>query len=37
MLFPEDFLHYVWKFRLFDRAGLQTTDGEELEVLSAGM
>jgi len=37
MLFPEDFLHYVWKFRLFDRVGLQTNDGEELEILSAGM
>src|ERR1700712_1877401 len=37
MLFPEDFLHYVWKFRLFERAGLLTTDGEELEILSAGM
>ena len=37
MLFPEDFLHYVWKFRLFERAGLQTTDGEELEIFSAGI
>jgi len=37
MLFPEDFLHYVWKFRLFDRADLRTNDGEELEVFSAGM
>ncbi len=37
MLFPEDFLHYVWKFRLFDRVNLQTNDGEELEVLSAGL
>ena len=37
MLFPEDFLHYVWKFRLFERTGLQTTDGEELEIFSAGM
>ena len=37
MLFPEDFLHYVWKFRLFERADLQTTDGAELEVFSAGM
>jgi hypothetical protein len=37
MLFPEDFLHYVWKFRLFDRIGLLTNDGEELEVLSAGL
>ncbi|WP_183564987.1 DUF2851 family protein [Mucilaginibacter sp. SP1R1] len=37
MLFTEDFLHYVWKFRLFDRIGLQTDDGEELEILSVGM
>ena len=37
MFFPEDFLHYVWKFRLFDRVNLQTNDGEELEVLSAGL
>jgi hypothetical protein len=37
MLFTEDFLHYVWKFRLFDNTGLQTTNGEELTVYSAGM
>jgi len=37
MLFPEDFLHYVWKFRLFDRADLRTNSGEELEVYSAGL
>ncbi|MBD1394448.1 DUF2851 family protein [Mucilaginibacter glaciei] len=37
MLFTEDFLHYVWKFRLFDRLNLQTTEGEELEVYSAGL
>lgn len=37
MLFPEDFLHYIWKFRLFDRADLRTTGGEELEVFSAGL
>ncbi|MDB4904736.1 MAG: hypothetical protein JWQ63_4017 [Mucilaginibacter sp.] len=37
MLFTEDFLHYVWKFRLFDRADLQTNDGEELEIFSAGI
>jgi len=36
MLFPEDFLHYVWKFRLFDRADLRTNDAEELEILSVG-
>jgi hypothetical protein len=37
MLFTEDFLHYVWKFRLFDRVGLKTNDGEELEIFSAGV
>lgn len=37
MLFPEDFLHYVWKFRLFDRGNLQTNDGEALEIFSAGI
>ncbi|RFZ81083.1 DUF2851 family protein [Mucilaginibacter terrenus] len=37
MLFTEDFLHYVWKFRLFNRIGLYTTDGEELQVYSAGL
>jgi len=37
MLFNEDFLQYVWKFRLFDRAGLQTTAGEDVEVVSPGL
>src|ERR1700759_244820 len=37
MLFTEDFLHYVWKFRLFDHSDLQTTQGEKLEVSSAGL
>ncbi|WP_295668462.1 DUF2851 family protein [uncultured Mucilaginibacter sp.] len=37
MLFPEDFLHYVWKFRLFDRGDLRSNDGEALEIFSAGM
>jgi hypothetical protein len=37
MLFTEDFLHYVWKFRLFDRLNLQTTQGEEIEVFSSGL
>jgi hypothetical protein len=37
MLFTEDFLHYVWKFRLFDRAHLKTVDGEEIEIFSVGL
>ncbi|WP_295719041.1 DUF2851 family protein [Mucilaginibacter sp.] len=37
MLFTEDFLHYVWKFRLFDRIDLQTEDGKTLEIFSTGV
>jgi len=37
MLFPEDFLHYIWKFRLFERADLKTTEDEPLEIFSAGL
>ncbi|MBL7941985.1 MAG: DUF2851 family protein, partial [Flavobacteriales bacterium] len=33
----EDFLHYVWKFRLFNSPGLTTTSGEELVVISPGI
>jgi hypothetical protein len=36
MLFTEDFLHYIWKFRLFERSNLQTTTGEVIEIFSAG-
>lgn len=32
----EDFLHYVWKFRLFNKAELLTTTGEKLVVLHPG-
>jgi len=37
MLFTEDFLHYVWKFRLFDKTDLKTVDGENIEIYSAGL
>ena len=37
MFFPEDFLHYIWKFRLFDRKDLTTTAGEIIEVYSPGV
>jgi hypothetical protein len=37
MFFNEDFLQYVWKFRLFDWNGLQTTDGESVEIISPGL
>jgi len=34
---PEDFLHYLWKFRLFRQQGLGTITGEPLEILDTGM
>ena len=37
MLITEDFLHYVWKFRLFERSALQTVNGDELEIYSPGL
>ena len=37
MYFTEDFIHYIWKFRLFERDNLQTTAGESIEVFSAGL
>lgn len=37
MLFTEDFLHYVWKFKLYDRNTLQTVNGEALEIISPGL
>jgi len=35
--FSEAFLHYIWKFRLFDQSALQTTDGELLVIKKTGM
>lgn len=33
----EDFLHYVWKFGLFDTKNLTTTTGQALQILQKGM
>ncbi|NTW32111.1 MAG: DUF2851 family protein [Bacteroidetes bacterium] len=32
----EDFLHYIWKFRLFDSNSLATSDGENIELIKPG-
>lgn len=32
----EDFLHYVWKYRLFDQAELATRSGQPVDVLHPG-
>jgi hypothetical protein len=37
MSFPEDFLHYLWKFRLFNRNDLKTVSGLAVEVIDTGM
>jgi hypothetical protein len=37
MIFTEDFLQYIWKFRLFDMNDLKTTDGETLQIISPGL
>lgn len=37
MALPEDFLHYLWKFRLFDQRNLRTTSGEPIEIVNVGL
>lgn len=37
MSFPEDFLHYLWKFRLFSQQELKTSLGEILEIMTVGI
>ncbi len=32
----EEFLHYLWKYRLFDNTNLQTEEGEELQIIKTG-
>jgi hypothetical protein len=36
MDFNEDFLHFIWKYRLFNSTKLVCSDGEELQVLHPG-
>lgn len=36
MRFPEEFLHFVWQFRLYDTLQLQTGDGKSLKILNCG-
>ena len=36
MNFPEDFLHFIWQYRLYRAQKLYTTTGEEVEVLQPG-
>lgn len=36
MIFPEDFIHYLWKYSLFCKQAYQTATAESLEVISVG-
>ena len=36
MQLPEDFLHYVWRYKKFDFQGLTTTVGENIEIFQFG-
>jgi hypothetical protein len=36
MNFPEEFLHFIWQFRLYGAQKLRTTTGELIEVLQQG-
>jgi hypothetical protein len=37
MEFNEDFLHFIWRFRLLDSAKLVCAEGEELQILHPGI
>lgn len=37
MAVPEDFLHYLWKFRLFEQRNLHTISGEPIKILDVGL
>ena len=32
----EDFLHYIWKHKLFSKNNLQTTEGETIDIVNTG-
>ena len=36
MHFPEEFLHFLWRFRLFNNANLSCTSGQRLEIIHPG-
>lgn len=34
---PERFLHYIWQFQLFEHQGLQSADGELIQIIHTGL
>ncbi len=37
MNYPEQLLHYIWKYKLYNNSTFILSDGDEVEVLDAGM
>lgn len=37
MTFPEEFLHYLWKFCLLKKQEFKTTSGESLDIINVGL
>ncbi|MDQ7947888.1 MAG: DUF2851 family protein [Pedobacter sp.] len=37
MNFPEEFLHFIWRFKLFGSGPLFTTNGEAIQLMSIGV
>ena len=37
MIFKEDFLHFIWRFRLYNSTELFCSSGERLEILNPGL
>lgn len=36
MRIPEELIHLIWQFRLYDGTGLQTTDHQPIRILNCG-
>lgn len=37
MNYPEQLLHYIWKYKLYSKQSFISTDGDEIEVLDTGI
>lgn len=37
MKYPEQLLHYIWKYKLYTNQTFVSSDGEEVEILNSGM
>lgn len=37
MMYPEELLHFIWRYRLYDQRDLKTKDGQALQVIHTGL